>query len=120
LSIGAHWIFGVMIVFLVGLNTLFWGFALKEVGDPSFSLGFFIRLTLNKWFVLAIGSGFTVTLLSYWVYSALGVMMGRLFLSMSIASVLFVGTILLGERASITQWIGVIIVIIGSLLIGRG
>jgi drug/metabolite transporter (DMT)-like permease len=114
-----HWLLGIVVVLLVGLNTLFWGFALKEMGDPELNLGFILELVFNRWFMLAMVSGFTVAVLSYWVYSALGVMLGRFFLSISIVSVLIVGVFVLGERISLEQWIGVVLVTIGVLLIGR-
>jgi len=114
-----HWLLGIVVALLVGLNTLFWGFALKEMGDPELNLGFILELVFNRWFMLAMVSGFTVAVLSYWVYSALGVMLGRFFLSLSIVSVLIVGVFVLGERISLEQWIGVVLVTIGVLLIGR-
>jgi len=64
-------------------------------------------------------TGFTVAVLSYWVYSAMGVMLGRFFLSMSIVSIVVVGYFLLREVVSIEQWIGIALIITGALLIGR-
>jgi drug/metabolite transporter (DMT)-like permease len=46
-------------------------------------------------------------------------MLGRFFLSISIVSVLIVGVFVLGEKINIEQWIGVVLVTIGVLLIGR-
>ena len=119
LALETHWLIGLVVVLLVGLNTLFWGYTLREVGNPDISLNFFLSLLFNKWFILAIATGFSVAVLSYWVYSELGVMLGRFFLSMSIISVVLVGALLLGEKVTLEQWIGVVLVTIGVLLIGR-
>ncbi len=114
-----HWYLGFLVAVLVGLNTLFWGLTLREVGQPEASLKFFLTLFLNRWFILAMLTGFSVAVLSYWVYSYMGVMLGRFFLSMSIASIVLVGYFLLREVVTIQQWVGVVLIIIGVLLVGR-
>lgn len=113
------WLVALLVVVLVGVNTFLWGSALREVGRPDVSVGFLLKLFLNGWFILAMVTGFTVAVLSYWVYSELGVMLGRFFLSMSIVSIVIVGRFLLNEAVTIQQWIGVALVIAGALLIGR-
>ncbi|MEM0482792.1 MAG: hypothetical protein QXM16_07920 [Nitrososphaerota archaeon] len=114
-----HWYIGLIVVGLVGLNTMFWGMAVREVGQPEVSVRFLINLFFNRWFILAMATGFTVAVLSYWVYSAMGVMLGRFFLSISIVSIVVVGYFLLEEVVSIEQWIGIALIISGALLIGR-
>ncbi|MEM4591042.1 MAG: hypothetical protein QW555_04335 [Nitrososphaerota archaeon] len=114
-----HWYVGLIVAGLVGLNTFFWGMAVREVGQPDVSVRFLINLFFNRWFILAMVTGFTVAVLSYWVYSAMGVMLGRFFLSMSIVSIVVVGYFLLREVVSIEQWIGIALIITGALLIGR-
>lgn len=113
------WVVGLLVAVFVGLNTLFWGFALREVGAPEVSLTFLFTLFFNKWFILAMLTGFTVAVLSYWVYSDLGVMLGRFFLSLSILSIVLVGILALGEKPTPEQWIGVALIIVGAILIGR-
>lgn len=114
-----HWYLAFLISVLVGLNTLFWGYVVKEVGSPALSPGFFYALFFNKWFILAMVTGFTVAVLSYWVFSKMGVMLGRFFLSLSLLSIIIVGYFVLRESVSYEQWLGVVFVIIGILLIGR-
>ncbi|MEM0445173.1 MAG: hypothetical protein QXY54_04320 [Nitrososphaerota archaeon] len=114
-----HWYVGLIVAGLVGLNTFFWGMAVREVGQPDVSVRFLINLFFNRWFILAMVTGFTVAVLSYWVYSAMGVMLGRFFLSMSIVSIVVVGYFLLREVVSIEQWIGIALIVTGALLIGR-
>ncbi|GBC70952.1 hypothetical protein HRbin02_00726 [Candidatus Calditenuaceae archaeon HR02] len=114
-----HWYLGFLVAVLVGLNTLLWGLTLREVGGPEASLRFFFNLFFNRWFILAMLTGFTVAVLSYWVYNEMGVMLGRFFLSISIISIVFVGYFLLKESVTIQQWVGIILIIIGALLIGR-
>ncbi|MEM3589300.1 MAG: hypothetical protein QXE25_05610 [Nitrososphaerota archaeon] len=115
----AHWFIGFLVVVLVGLNTLFWGLVTRELGQPEVSARFLLTLFFNRWFVLAMVTGFAVAVLSYWVYIDMGVMLGRFFLSMSIASILFVGYFLLRETVTIQQWVGVLLIVIGALLVGR-
>ncbi len=114
-----YWYVGFLVAVLVGLNTLFWGLTLREVGQPEASLRFFFTLFLNRWFILAMLTGFTVAVLSYWVYNEMGVMLGRFFLSMSIVSIVLVGYFLLRESVTIQQWVGIILIVIGALLVGR-
>jgi len=115
----AHWFIGFLVVVLVGLNTLFWGLVTRELGQPEVSARFLLTLFFNRWFVLAMVTGFAVAVLSYWVYIDMGVMLGRFFLSMSIASILLVGYFLLRETVTIQQWVGVLLIVIGALLVGR-
>jgi len=115
----AHWFIGFLVVVLVGLNTLFWGLVTRELGQPEVSARFLLMLFFNRWFVLAMVTGFAVAVLSYWVYIDMGVMLGRFFLSMSIASILLVGYFLLRETVTIQQWVGVLLIVIGALLVGR-
>jgi len=108
-----------IVTVMVGLNTLFWGLAVREVGEPALSVRFLVTLFFNRWFILAMLTGFAVAVLSYWVYNILGVMLGRFFLSSSIAAMILVGYFVLKEPVSASQWIGVLLILMGALLIGR-
>ena len=114
-----HWYLGIIIAGLVGLNTLFWGLTLKEVGQPEISLKFFYTLVFNRWFILAMASGFSVSILSYWLYADLGVMLGRFFMTLSAIAIIIVGALVLKESINTEQAIGIVLIILGALLIGR-
>ena len=114
-----HWYLGIVIAGLVGLNTLFWGWAIEEVGQPEVSLKFLYTLLFNRWFILAMASGFSVSILSYWLYADMGVMLGRFFMTLSAIAIVIVGALVLKESINIEQAIGMVLIILGALLIGR-
>jgi drug/metabolite transporter (DMT)-like permease len=114
-----HWYLGIVIAGLVGLNTLFWGWTIEEVGQPTVSLKFLYTLLFNRWFILAMASGFSVSILSYWLYADMGVMLGRFFMTLSAIAIVIVGALILKESINIEQAIGMVLIILGALLIGR-
>jgi drug/metabolite transporter (DMT)-like permease len=116
---GVHWYLGIVIAGLVGLNTLFWGWAIEEVGQPIVSLKFLYTLLFNRWFILAMASGFSVSILSYWLYADMGVMLGRFFMTLSAIAIVIVGALILKESINIEQAVGMVLIILGALLIGR-
>jgi drug/metabolite transporter (DMT)-like permease len=103
----------------VGLNTLFWGWTIEEVGQPTVSLKFLYTLLFNRWFILAMASGFSVSILSYWLYAGMGVMLGRFFMTLSAIAIVIVGALALKESINIEQAVGMALIILGALLIGR-
>jgi drug/metabolite transporter (DMT)-like permease len=113
------WTLGILIALLTAFNTISWGFAIKEVGDPQLSLDFLLRLVFNKWYVLALASALVASILSYAVLREMGVLLGRFFLSLSMVAVILASTFVLGEKLTSKEWIGVTIIMIGVLLIGR-
>jgi drug/metabolite transporter (DMT)-like permease len=114
-----HWYLGIVIAGLVGLNTLFWGWTIEEVGQPTVSLKFLYTLLFNRWFILAMASGFSVSILSYWLYADMGVMLGRFFMTLSAIAIVIVGALILKESINIEQAIGMVLIILSALLIGR-
>jgi drug/metabolite transporter (DMT)-like permease len=113
------WTLGILIALLTALNTISWGFAIREVGDPQLSLDFLLRLVFNKWYILALASALVASILSYAVLREMGVLVGRFFLSLSMVAVVLASTLVLGEKLTSKEWIGVTIIMIGVLLIGR-
>ena len=59
------WILGVIIALLSALNTIFWGYCIRDLGDPQLQLSFLFKLVFNKWFILAMGTSFVAAVLSY-------------------------------------------------------
>jgi uncharacterized membrane protein len=49
----------------------------------------------------------------------MGVLVGRFFLSLSMVAVILASTLVLGEKLTSKEWIGVAIIMIGVVLIGR-
>jgi uncharacterized membrane protein len=113
------WFFGILIALLTALNTISWGFAIREIGDPQFSPDFLLRLVFNKWYVLALASALVASILSYAVLWEMGVLVGRFFLSLGVVATILAGTLALGEELTPKEWAGVVLIIIGILLVGR-
>jgi undecaprenyl phosphate-alpha-L-ara4N flippase subunit ArnE len=113
------WFLGISIALLTALNTISWGFAIREIGDPQLSPEFLLRLIFNKWYLLALASALVASILSYAVLREMGVLVGRFFLSLSMVAVILASTFVLGEKLTSKEWIGVAIIMIGVVLIGR-
>jgi hypothetical protein len=71
---------------LAGVNTVAWGFAIREVGDPKPSIRFLTRLIFNEWFIIAMVSAFVASILSYIVLQRMGVLAGRFILATQMGS----------------------------------
>jgi len=113
------WMLNVVIAFLSTINAIAWGFTIRELGDPKLTIEFVIRLVFNKYFILAMASAFIASVLSYVILKEFGVMAGRFFLSLSTVATIIASIIVLGERYDLKAWIGVSLIIIGSLILGR-
>ncbi|OYT57593.1 MAG: hypothetical protein B6U76_00510 [Desulfurococcales archaeon ex4484_217_2] len=113
------WFLNVLIAFLAAINAICWGYAIREVGDPSFNLEFLFTLIFNKWFIAAMLSAFTASLLSYTIMRQMGVLVGRFFISLSIVSTILACTLVLGEKLTVKEWVGIALIIIGVLILGR-
>ena len=113
------WILGAIIALLSALNAIFWGYCVRELGDPRLELDFLLKLIFNKWFALAMGTAFAAALLSYAVLRQMGVLAGRFFLSLGTVATVLACALVLGERPTLTEWIGVLLIVVGALLIGR-
>jgi drug/metabolite transporter (DMT)-like permease len=114
------WLVNVIIALLATLNTVAWGFCVREVGDPELSVYFLFKLMFNKWFILAMTSAFTASIISYIVLQKMGVLAGRFFLATQMVAIVLVAYFILGERLTPWQWIGIIAVMAGVILLGRG
>jgi len=113
------WSLGLAIALLAALNSVCWGYAIREVGDPQLTLNFLFKLVFNKWFILAMMSAFFSALLSYTVLREMGVLVGRFFLSLGTIATILACMLVLGERPTIREWIGIVLIMVGVLLIGR-
>jgi drug/metabolite transporter (DMT)-like permease len=110
---------GVLIALLSALNAICWGFAIREVGDPHLSLDFLLRLAFNKWYVLALASALAASFLSYVILREMGVLAGRFFLSLSMVATILACTLVLGEKLTLKEWIGIALVLVGITVLGR-
>jgi drug/metabolite transporter (DMT)-like permease len=113
------WVLNTSVALLAAINAVAWGHAIREVGDPQLSLSFLLRLIFNKWFILAMVVAFIAAILSYAILREMGVLAGRFFLSLQIAATVLVATLILGERLTPREWIGVLLIIVGAILVGR-
>ena len=113
------WIINISGAMLAFINAVSWGYAIGNVGDFELSLSFIIKLVFNKWFILAMTSAFTASILSYVVLKEMGVLAGRFFLSLGIVATILACTLVLGERLTFREWIGISLIIAGVMLMGR-
>lgn len=110
---------GIAISLLAALNTVFWGYAIKEVGSPRLSLGFAFNLIFNKWFILAMVTAFIASILSYIILRELGILIGRFFLSLQSVAIVLASILVLREQPTMNDWIGIALIIMGVMLLGR-
>jgi uncharacterized membrane protein len=64
-------------------------------------------------------SAFTAALLSYAVLRGMGVLAGRFFLSLGTVATILACTLVLGERLTLEEWIGIVLIMLGVMLVGR-
>jgi len=114
------WVISLAVALLAALNAVFWGYTIKEVGGPQLTLSFLFKLFFNKWFIAAMTSAFIASLLSYVVLKEMGVLGGRFFLTLQLVAVVLATLFVLGERPSVTTWIGIILIIVGVWFVGYG
>jgi drug/metabolite transporter (DMT)-like permease len=119
MSLAMLWLVNIAVALLAAINTVAWGFCVREVGDPKPSIEFLIRLVLNKWFILAMASAFTASILSYIVLQRMGVLAGRFFTSLSMVATMLAGVLILKEKFDSLSLIGMALIIIGAILIGK-
>jgi len=112
------WVLNILVALLAAINAIAWGYTIREVGDPQLSLSFLLKLVFNKWFILAMVSAFTASLLSYVVLRRLGILAGRFFLTLQLVAVILVALFVLGERPRPSVWMGVALIIAGVWLVG--
>jgi len=113
------WALGLAIALLAAVNAVCWGYAIREVGDPQMTLNFLFKLIFNKWFISALASAFAASLLSYIVLKEMGVLTGRFFLSLGMIATILACTLVLGEKLTLKEWVGIALILAGVLLIGR-
>lgn len=113
------WVVNILYAVLSAINAIAWGYAVKTVGEPEFSLSFLLKLVFNKYFILAMAVAFTAAVLSYVVLKEMGVLAGRFFLSLNVVATILACTLVLGERLGLTEWLGIVLITAGVLLIGR-
>lgn len=104
---------------LSAVNAIAWGYAVRTVGEPALSLSFLLRLVFNKYFIIAMAVAFAAAVLSYVVLREMGVLAGRFFLSLNIVATVVACTAVLGERLGPVEWLGIALITVGVLLIGR-
>jgi len=113
------WLLNLAIALLSAINAIAWGFCVREVGEPQLSFEFLLRLALNKWFILAMASAFAAALLSYAVLREMGVLVGRFFLSLGYIATILACVFVLHERIAPIQWIGILLILVGVIILGR-
>lgn len=113
------WVLNVAVAALAAINAIAWGYATREVGDPQPTLNFLLKLVFNKWFITAMASAFVAALLSYIVLREMGVLAGRFFLSLQTVATILACTLVLGEKLTIREWVGIALILVGITIIGK-
>ena len=109
------------VVLLSVVNTVFWFYAIKQVGSPNItSLSFLLKLGFNPFFLCAISSALAISVVSYYVLYAIGIGAGRAFLTIGLVATIITSTVLSGQKPSNLEIVGFVVVIIGTLLISLG
>jgi len=112
------WILNFVIALLAGMNSLFWGWCIKDLREMELTLVNLPRLVLNIWFILAVGIAFVAAILRFSILSDMGVLEGAFFLMTSAISTILVAHFFLGEVLTTKSIFGIILIMIGSFIIG--
>jgi drug/metabolite transporter (DMT)-like permease len=112
------WILNLIIVCLMGINVLAWGYCIKDVGLPVFTVEFLLKLTFNKFFIIAMLSALIAALLKYSVVQRLGVFRGNFFLLTSSIVTVLIAYFVLNEKFTFLHCLGVGLVLLGVYILG--
>lgn len=115
----ALWILNIVIALLSAVNAIAWGYVIKEVGDPELNINFILRLVFNKYFILAMASAFTASILSYAIIREMGVLVGRFFTSLNIIATILACLFVLGEKITLIEMIGMALIMVGAIILGK-
>ena len=107
-----------IVALLAALNTYAWGLCIREVGGPYSKVDFLYKLVFNRWFILAMASAFAISLLSYVVLRRVGIIVGRFLLTIQLITTILVAHYVFGESISSKDFLGMIIIMIGIILLG--
>lgn len=113
------WAVGFVYASLSAINAIAWGYTIRSVGEPQLSPSFLFKLLFNIYFIIAMGVAFVAAVLSYVVLREMGVLAGRFFLSLSLVATVLACVVVLGERPSLNEWVGVVLIILGVIILGR-
>ncbi len=114
-----NWIINILIAILAAFSTLCWGNVIKEVGAPNFTLRFLLTLVLNKYYIMAMASALMASMIRYSVLKEMGVLLGGFFLSLSTVAIILTSIFILGEKITPRSWMGIALIMIGIILVGR-
>ena len=114
-----HWIINIFIAFLAAFNAFCWGNVIKEIGAPHFTPRFLLTLVLNKYYIMAIASALMMSMIRYSVLQEMGVLLGGFFLSLRTVATIIICVFILGEKITPRSWIGIVLIMIGIILVGR-
>ena len=104
-------------VLLVILNTWLWGTAINGLGQFQMSLSFVWRLGTNLYFVLAMLTALSATVVTYYARASLGFAKGSLFYSLGTVALVLTSYYLLHERFTFTQGAGIALIMVGVVLL---
>jgi drug/metabolite transporter (DMT)-like permease len=114
------WEYNALIVFLTGVQTIALGYALVSVKDPQLNLQGIFAIGFNPWFIVSLVMGIFLSVFSFYVKHVMGLSAGQLFLTLPTIAVLIVGYTIFGNRLSLEQIIGMVLILGGIVLVGQG
>ena len=112
------WILNIIIALFMGVNALAWGYCIRDIGLPVFSLEFLMKLMFNKFFIIAMLFALSASILRYSVVQNMGVFRANFFLSTAIVAIVLVSVFVLGEKFTSLHCLGVALVLAGVYILG--
>lgn len=111
------WFSNAAFVVLSVINTLAWGYAIKEVGAFSFTPQFLWRLGTNPYFIAALLTALVGVVATYVGRSSIGLGKASLFYGVGTISIVLTSHLVFGEKFDNYQILGAALVMGGSVLL---
>jgi drug/metabolite transporter (DMT)-like permease len=118
MGVESLWFYGLLFTLLSALNAYFWGLLKNSSNFSGISLRSFLGLVTNIYFDLAIFTAFLASFVAYFIVKQLGIVAGRFFQVIGLVATILVGLIIFKEKLTMEQWLGIILILIGVVLVG--
>lgn len=111
------WISNLTYVGLVVINTVAWGFAIKQVGTFGLNLAFLWKLGTNPFFIVALLTALVGVLATYVGRASIGLGKASLFYGVGTMATVITSHLVFGEKFDSYQIIGAAMVMAGAVLL---
>ncbi len=102
---------------LVAINTLAWGYLIRNVGLFRFTGSFILAMVSNVFFWITLSSGFASVLFGYYAIAKIGMAKSALFYHTGAIVVIIVVYFGLNERFDPIQILAIVLIFAGSILV---